>query len=82
MAHISGIANETIKAEIEEFLERPEEIERNVELFNRASPAMQDIAAALPGHLVEFHRFPDCGHGAYRDCPGEAIPLIRRFIRT
>ena len=47
MVQLSGIANETIKAEIEEFLERPEEIERNVELFSRASPAMQDIAAAL-----------------------------------
>jgi len=47
MVQLSGIANETIRAEIEEFLERPEEIERNVELFSRASPAMQDIAAAL-----------------------------------
>ena len=47
MAQLSDIANETIRAEIEEFLERPEEIERNVELFSRASPTMQDIAAAL-----------------------------------
>ena len=47
MAQLSDIANEIIRAEIEEFLDRPEEIERNIELFNRASPAMQDIAAAL-----------------------------------
>ena len=39
-----------------------------------------DIAAAIPSHLVEFHRFPDCGHGAYRDCPDQAIPLIRSFV--
>jgi len=47
MAQLSDIANEIICAEIEEFLDRPEEIERNIELFSRASPAMQDIAAAL-----------------------------------
>ena len=47
MAQLSDIANETIREEIEEFLERPDEIERNIELFNRASPLMQDIAAAL-----------------------------------
>ncbi len=47
MAELSDIANEFIRAEIEEFLERPEEIERNIALFSRVSPAMQDIAAAL-----------------------------------
>jgi len=47
MAQLSDIANEFIRDEIEEFLERPEEIERNVALFSRVSPAMQDIAAAL-----------------------------------
>ena len=47
MAQLSDIANEIIRAEIEELLDRPEEIERNIELFSRASPAMQDIAAAL-----------------------------------
>ncbi len=39
-----------------------------------------DIAEALPPEWVEFHRFPSCGHGAYRDCPDEAIPLLREFI--
>ena len=47
MPLLSDIANEIIRAEIEEFLERPEEIERNLTLFSRASPDMQDIAAAL-----------------------------------
>ncbi len=47
MPQLSDIANATIRAEIEEFLERPEEIERNLELFSRASPDMQDISAAL-----------------------------------
>ena len=47
MAELSDIANQTIQDEIEEYLERPEEIARFVELFSRAKPAMQDIAAAI-----------------------------------
>jgi 5-methyltetrahydrofolate--homocysteine methyltransferase len=47
MAELSDIANETIREEIVEYLERPEEIERSIELFARASPKMQDIAAAI-----------------------------------
>ena len=47
MAELSDIANEFIREEIEEFLERPEEIERTVNLFAQAAPRMQDIAAAL-----------------------------------
>ena len=47
MAQLSDISNETIRAEIEEFLERPDEIERNLALFSRVSLAMQDMAAAL-----------------------------------
>ncbi len=47
MLELSDIANEFIREEIEEFLEVPEEIERNIALFSRASPLMQDIAAAL-----------------------------------
>ena len=39
-----------------------------------------DIAAAVPAEHVEFHRFKECGHGAYRDCPDEAIPIIRAFV--
>ena len=47
MAELGDIANELIREEIEEFLERPEEIERLVNLFAEARPTMQDIAAAL-----------------------------------
>ncbi len=47
MPELSDIENATIRAEIEEWLDRPEEIERNVELFARASSAMQVIAAAI-----------------------------------
>jgi 5-methyltetrahydrofolate--homocysteine methyltransferase len=47
MAELSDIANEFIREEIVEYLERPEEIERNIELFAGIRPAMQEIAAAL-----------------------------------
>lgn len=47
VATINDIANEFIREEIEEFLERPDEIARFTEMFARARPAMQDIAAAL-----------------------------------
>ena len=47
MAHITDIANEFIRAEIEEFIERDEERERITNLFAQASKPMQDIAAAL-----------------------------------
>ncbi len=47
MAELSEISNATIRAEIEEYLDRPEEIARNVEIFARARPLMQEISAAL-----------------------------------
>ena len=47
MAELSEIANATIREEIEEYLDRPEEIARNVEIFARARPSMQEISAAL-----------------------------------
>ena len=47
MPALGDIANEIVRAEIEEYLERPEEIERNVALFARARPLMQDIAAGI-----------------------------------
>jgi proline iminopeptidase len=40
----------------------------------------EDIAAAIRPELVQFRRFPGCGHGAYRDCPDQAIPIIRDFV--
>ena len=47
MASINDITNEFIREEIEEFLEEPNEIERTIEMFAQATPAMQTIAAAL-----------------------------------
>ena len=47
MASLSDIANETIRAEIEEFIERPEEIERFTGLFAKTRPMMQELAAAV-----------------------------------
>ena len=47
MAELADIHNETIREEIEEFLERPEEIERFVELFARMRPSMQEIAVCV-----------------------------------
>ena len=47
MASINDIANEFIREEIEEFLEEPDEIALAIDTFAQATPAMQDIAAAL-----------------------------------
>ena len=47
MAELCDIQNAFIREEIEEFLERPDEIQRNIALFSRASAEMQVIAAAL-----------------------------------
>lgn len=40
----------------------------------------EDIASALPQHLVRFERFADCGHGPWRDQPEKAFALLREFI--
>jgi 5-methyltetrahydrofolate--homocysteine methyltransferase len=47
MAELTDISNEFIRQEIDENIERPEERTRNIELFARAKPKMQEIAAAL-----------------------------------
>jgi 5-methyltetrahydrofolate--homocysteine methyltransferase len=47
MAEITDISNDFIRQEIEEYIERPEERARNINLFARARPKMQEIAAAL-----------------------------------
>jgi 5-methyltetrahydrofolate--homocysteine methyltransferase len=47
MAELSDIANEILRDEIEEFIERPEEIARIVNLFAKARPLMQEIAVAI-----------------------------------
>lgn len=40
----------------------------------------EDIAAAIPQHLVRFERFANAGHGAHRDDPDAVFPIIRDFI--
>ncbi len=70
MPELSDITNEYIREEIEEFLERPEEIERNIALFSRTSPLMQQIAAALiAGDMVTVDQLTrqalDDGVGAF-----------------
>ena len=47
MAELSDIANEALRIEIEEYLERPEEIARSVRIFASARPILQEMAAAL-----------------------------------
>jgi 5-methyltetrahydrofolate--homocysteine methyltransferase len=47
MTAYSTIVNATIRAEIEEFLTRPNEIERYVGVFSKAHPSMQEIAASV-----------------------------------
>ena len=47
MAQLADVTNELIREEIEEYIQRPDEIVRIVELFARVSPKMQDIAAAI-----------------------------------
>jgi proline iminopeptidase len=39
-----------------------------------------DIAAALPAHLVQFERFPNCRHAVVTDAPERAMAVIRDFI--
>ena len=41
-----------------------------------------DIVAALPAHLVQFARFPGCGHAVVPDAPEAALAKIRQFIRA
>jgi 5-methyltetrahydrofolate--homocysteine methyltransferase len=47
MAELSEVSNEFIRQEIDEFIERPEERTRIINLFARAKAKMQAIAAAL-----------------------------------
>jgi pimeloyl-ACP methyl ester carboxylesterase len=42
----------------------------------------EDLAAALPAHLVRFERFPGCGHTVLVDAPSKTVAAIRDFIAT
>jgi proline-specific peptidase len=41
---------------------------------------MEELAGAIPPHLVRFERFPDAGHGVFRDQPEKALRILREFI--
>ena len=47
MATLADVTNPILRAEIEEFIERPEEIARVVTLFSAARALMQEIAVAI-----------------------------------
>jgi 5-methyltetrahydrofolate--homocysteine methyltransferase len=47
MPELSEVGNEFIRSEIEQFVSRPEEIERMINLFSSSSAELQQIAAAL-----------------------------------
>jgi pimeloyl-ACP methyl ester carboxylesterase len=40
----------------------------------------EEIAAALPKEWMQFARFPNVGHGAWRDDPQAAFAVLRKFI--
>jgi proline iminopeptidase len=40
----------------------------------------RDIAAALPAAWSRLVSFPGVGHGAWRDDPEAAYPVLREFI--
>jgi pimeloyl-ACP methyl ester carboxylesterase len=42
----------------------------------------EDIAAAIPSTLVRFERFPNAGHGVYRDQPEGFFKVLREFIMS
>jgi 5-methyltetrahydrofolate--homocysteine methyltransferase len=47
MAELADIQNDLVRSEIDEFVERPDERTRLIDLFARARPEMQTISAAL-----------------------------------
>jgi proline iminopeptidase len=42
--------------------------------------SQEEIAAALPAHLVQFERFENCRHAVIPDAPERAMAVIRSFI--
>jgi pimeloyl-ACP methyl ester carboxylesterase len=46
-----------------------------------ALPGVEELAAALPERLVDFRRYPEAGHGVFRDAP-HAIDDAVRFVRA
>ena len=42
----------------------------------------RDIAAALPPQWMQYHAFPNVGHGAWRDDADAAFAVLRKFIQA
>jgi len=42
----------------------------------------EDIAQRVPADLLRFERFPNAGHGVFRDAPERALQVIREFIEN
>lgn len=42
----------------------------------------EDIVAGIDSKLVQFERFPDCGHGVWRDNPKRGLSVLSNFLRT
>jgi pimeloyl-ACP methyl ester carboxylesterase len=40
----------------------------------------EEIARAIPSHLVRFERFSNAGHGVFRDEPDRGLQILRDFI--
>ena len=47
MPELGDVANDFLRQEIDEFVERPDERQRLIDLISQASPELQEIAAAL-----------------------------------
>jgi pimeloyl-ACP methyl ester carboxylesterase len=44
-------------------------------------PALaREIVASLPQGNTELRLFDNCGHGAFRDDPARALPVVRAFV--
>jgi pimeloyl-ACP methyl ester carboxylesterase len=42
----------------------------------------EEVAAAIPSSVVRFERFPNAGHGVYRDQPEGFFKVLREFIAS
>ena len=40
----------------------------------------EKLVRALTRAPVEFIRYPECGHGVFREVPDDALSDIRRFL--
>jgi pimeloyl-ACP methyl ester carboxylesterase len=43
---------------------------------------IRELAEAIPKHLVRFERFPNAGHGVFREAPARFLRIVRKFITS